>query len=179
MTPEQHNYKAGEMLEVVNPHSLMVFYVATIVKIYDNRYFKVEVDNDINTKKHINFVATKENPYLFNAGSKFKMFIVIYLFSICSINFNIILGWANKHKFPLLPPSDWTSSDPFCWSKYVLMKNSKLAEVDNTCRKKIDGIHIGMKLEAVDPLNPDCIRVATVKGFADRWMFLSFDRTSW
>lgn len=59
------------------------------------------------------------------------------------------------------------------------MKNSKLADVDNTCRKKIDYIHIGMKLEAVDPLSPDNIRVATVRKFADNWMFLSFDRTSW
>lgn len=59
------------------------------------------------------------------------------------------------------------------------MKNSKLAKVDNTCRKQIDSVHIGMKLEAVDPLDPSCIRVATVKGFADHWMFLSFDRTSW
>lgn len=59
------------MLEVLNPHSLMVFYVATIVKIYDNRYFKVEVDNNSDSSKRINFVATKGNPYLFNAGSKF------------------------------------------------------------------------------------------------------------
>lgn len=36
-----------------------------------------------------------------------------------------------------------------------------------------------MKLEAVDPVNPDHIRVATVKGFADHWIFLSFDRTNW
>lgn len=68
-TPEQHCYKVGEMLEVINPCSLMVFYVATIVKIYDNRYFKVEVDNEIDVDKRISFVATKENPYLFNAGS--------------------------------------------------------------------------------------------------------------
>lgn len=59
------------------------------------------------------------------------------------------------------------------------MNNFKLANVDNTPRRKIDCIHIGMKLEAVDPINPDRIRVATVKGFADHWMFLSFDRTSW
>lgn len=56
------------MLEVLNPYSLMVFYVATIVKIYDNRYFKVEVDNDSDIQKRITFIATKENPYLFNGG---------------------------------------------------------------------------------------------------------------
>jgi len=56
------------MLEVINPYSMMVFYVATIVKIYDNRYFKVEVDNDIDVDKRISFVATKDNPHLFNAG---------------------------------------------------------------------------------------------------------------
>lgn len=57
------------MLEVINPYSLMVFYVGTIIKIYDNRYFKVEVDNDCDINKRITFVATKENPYLFNAGN--------------------------------------------------------------------------------------------------------------
>jgi len=56
------------MLEVINPYSLMEFYAATIVKIYDHRYFKVEVDNVIDVEKRISFVATKENPYLFNAG---------------------------------------------------------------------------------------------------------------
>jgi len=69
-TPKQHSYKVGEMLEVINPYSLMVFYVGTIVKIYDNRYFKVEVDNEIDENKRISFVATKENPYLFQAGLK-------------------------------------------------------------------------------------------------------------
>lgn len=92
---------------------------------------------------------------------------------------NIISGWANEHKFSLKPPSDWTEADVFCWSKYISMKNSTLAKIDDDCKKKIYCIHIGMKLEAVDPLNLDCIRVATVKGFANHWMFLSFDRTNW
>jgi len=56
------------MLEVIDPYSMMVFYVATIVKIYDSRYFKVEVDNDIDVDKRISFVATKDNPHLFHAG---------------------------------------------------------------------------------------------------------------
>jgi len=56
------------MLEVINPYSMMVFYVATIVKIYDNRYFKIEADNDIDVDKRISFVATKDNPHLFHAG---------------------------------------------------------------------------------------------------------------
>lgn len=60
------------MLEVINPYSFMIFYVATIVKIYDNRYFKVEVNNECDISKRISFVATKENPYLFNAGLKNK-----------------------------------------------------------------------------------------------------------
>lgn len=56
------------MFEVINPYSLMLFYVGTIVKIYDNRYFKIEVNNESDVEKRITFVATKENPYLFNAG---------------------------------------------------------------------------------------------------------------
>jgi len=59
------------------------------------------------------------------------------------------------------------------------MKKSKLASVNIMCRKNINSVHTGMKLEAVDPLNTDSIRVATVEGFADHWMFLSFDSTSW
>lgn len=62
------------MLEVLNPYSLMVFYVATIVRTYDNRYFKVEVDNEYDIEKRLTFWATKENPYLFNAGIKFEFF---------------------------------------------------------------------------------------------------------
>lgn len=59
------------------------------------------------------------------------------------------------------------------------MKGAKFANVDNVCRKKIDRIHVGMKLEAVDPIETDRIRVATIKGFTDHWMILSFDRTQW
>ncbi|VVC29794.1 SLED domain,Zinc finger, C2CH-type,Sterile alpha motif/pointed domain,Mbt repeat [Cinara cedri] len=153
--PEQHCYKVGDKLEAINPYSLMVFYIATIVKVYDNHYFKVELDNDSDTKKRITFVATKENPYLFNAG------------------------WANKHKFLLKPPSDWDSSKKFSWINYVMIKHAKLAQIDNACKKNIHNIHTGMTLEAVDPVNPDHIRVATIKGFADHWIFLSFDRTNW
>jgi len=58
------------MLEVINPYSMMVFYVGTIVKIYDNRYFKVVVDNESDEDKRYSFVATKESPYLFHAGLK-------------------------------------------------------------------------------------------------------------
>lgn len=68
MTPTQHSYKLGEVLEVLSPHSLMVFYTAKIVKIYDNRYFKIEVNDNCDIGKRFTFLATKENPYLFNAG---------------------------------------------------------------------------------------------------------------
>lgn len=91
----------------------------------------------------------------------------------------MISGWASKHKFLLKTPTDWNKPYKFSWSKYLIRKKAKFASVDNSCRKKINNVHIGMKLEAVDPMNTDCIRVATVKGFADHWMFLSFDRTSW
>lgn len=94
-------------------------------------------------------------------------------------HFNVILGWASKHKFLLKPPSDWKTSDTFCWSKYVSLKNAKLANIDNVCRKNVDYVDVGMKLEAVDPIDPDILRVATVEGFSDHWMFLSFDRTFW
>jgi len=90
----------------------------------------------------------------------------------------MVSGWASKHKFLLKPPSDWDKPYKFSWSKYAVAKDLKFASVDNSCRKKMNNVLIGMKLEAVDPLNTDCIRVATVKGFADHWMFLSFDRTS-
>lgn len=65
MVPENHNFKVGEMLEVLDPHSLMYFYVATIVKVYNKQYFKVEINSEKNV---ISFIASKENPYLFNAG---------------------------------------------------------------------------------------------------------------
>lgn len=90
-----------------------------------------------------------------------------------------ILGWASNHKLLLKPPSDWKTSDIFCWSKYIYIKNAKLANIDSVCKKNIDNIDVGMKLEAVDPINPDIIRVATVEGFLNHWMILSFDRTSW
>jgi len=95
------------------------------------------------------------------------------------VYFYVISGWATENNFLLKPPFDWTSANPFCWSQYISMKNSRLANINNVCTKNIDCVHVGMKLEEVDPLNPDCIRIATVKKIVDNWMFLSFDRTSW
>lgn len=90
-----------------------------------------------------------------------------------------ILGWAEKHNFLLKPPFDTTKLNKFCWSEYGSMKeNSKLAFIDTALKKDIDHSYIGMKLEAVDPIEPNCIRIATIKGFADHWMFLSFDRST-
>lgn len=65
MIPENHNFKVGEMLEVLDPHSLTYFYVATIVKVFNKQYFKVEINCENNVKS---FIATKKSPYLFNAG---------------------------------------------------------------------------------------------------------------
>jgi len=78
----------------------------------------------------------------------------------------------------LNPPSDWDKSKKFSWPRYILLKNSNFASVEIMCRNDTNHVHIGMKLEAVDPLNTDSIRVATIKGFADHWMFLSFDSTN-
>lgn len=74
---------------------------------------------------------------------------------------------------------DWDSYNRFCWLQYSRMKNSKLARVDYPRSKKFDEIHIGKKLEAVDPVNPNNIRLATVKGIKDHWLVLAFDRTNW
>jgi len=103
----------------------------------------------------------------------------LWIISFIHIYYYIILGFASKHKFLLETPSDWNEQYKFSWLKYLIKKKAKLASVDNSCGKNINNVHIGMKLEAVDPLNTDCICVATVIGFVDHWMFLSFDNTSW
>lgn len=149
----------------------MVFYVATIVKIYDHRYFQFEVGNEVDVEKVL--VLLLQNK------------ILIYLMQVKKWIFNnrlyrnfVSFIISTKHKLKLTPPSDWKKSNKFSWSKNILLKNSKLASVDMS-RKNINHVHTGMKLEAVDPLNSDRIRVATVKGFADHWMFLSFDSINW
>lgn len=66
------------MLEALNPYSLMVFYVAKVVKIFDNRYFKIEIESESDTKRRITFVASKDNPYLlFNPGIDNNIFLMI------------------------------------------------------------------------------------------------------
>uniref|UniRef100_A0A2S2R5G4 Scm-like with four MBT domains protein 1 n=1 Tax=Sipha flava TaxID=143950 RepID=A0A2S2R5G4_9HEMI len=90
-----------------------------------------------------------------------------------------ISGWAKKHNFLLKPPFHMETSNIFCWSEYgPIEENLKLAFIDTTLKKDIDHSYIDMKLEAVDPVEPNCIRIATIKGFADHWMFLSFDRST-
>ncbi|XP_050436078.1 uncharacterized protein LOC126842903 [Adelges cooleyi] len=153
--PKPHNYKIGQVFEVLNPYSLMVFHAGKVAKTYDNRYFKVEVDNDPDVDKRFTFVATKENPLLFKAG------------------------WARTHNFMVKPPSNWESKKPFSWSQYIENLDCDIADIDNKCRRNIDGIKVGMKFEAVDPMNSDKIRIATVKGFADHWIYFTFDRSNW
>ncbi|CAN8026310.1 unnamed protein product, partial [Ixodes persulcatus] len=69
--------------------------------------------------------------------------------------------WAKEHGHTLTPPSG--HKGPFSWDKYL--SETKAAAVPGRLfrpRQLCPGWRRGLRLEAVDPLNPRLVRVATV-----------------
>ncbi|XP_063976204.1 scm-like with four MBT domains protein 1 [Diachasmimorpha longicaudata] len=162
----KHQFTQGLKLEALSPIDRTCIYPATVVKVYDDTYFLVNIDNmdnmtpDIDSVKYENeektsWLCTSTHPYIFP------------------------INWAKRHNIKLSPPKNWKSNpEDFDWKQYLKETESEAARADLFPHRQsaIDaGFEEGMRLEAVDPRNENVICAAHITKIIEDLLFLSLD----
>uniref|UniRef100_UPI00398F3C06 scm-like with four MBT domains protein 1 n=1 Tax=Pristiophorus japonicus TaxID=55135 RepID=UPI00398F3C06 len=149
----EHSFHVGMKLEAVNPAKPFCISPATVTKVYDEKYFLVEID-DVRmdgARAVSSFVCHRKNP-------------------------NILpVQWCLKHGLHLTPPKGFPGQD-FDWADYLKKSDSKAAPEHCFPSPPLDhGLQENMKLEAANPLRPGEICVATVTKFKGQYIWLHLE----
>ncbi|KAI5645090.1 mbt repeat domain-containing protein [Phthorimaea operculella] len=137
---EAHNFVTGMKLEAFNPQDMKTIRPATITKVFNNFHFLVTIDDhhDDYEDTKMAWLCDSMHPYIYP------------------------IGWAQKNNLPFKTPKVWKEG-PFDWDEYLTMTSSVPAP--DYCfgdKKPLKDIKVGMKLEAVNPLNHEEIHVASI-----------------
>ncbi|XP_039627071.1 scm-like with four MBT domains protein 1 isoform X1 [Polypterus senegalus] len=134
-----HSFFTGMKLEAVDPASPFAISPATVAKVFSEKFFLVEIDNlcgELNDR--ISFVCHA------NSGGIFPV------------------QWCMKNGVHLTPPKGFTGQD-FDWADYLKQCGAQAAPQSCFPNEETDhGFKENMKLEAVNPLCPEDIHVATI-----------------
>ncbi|XP_032779060.2 lethal(3)malignant brain tumor-like protein 3 isoform X2 [Daphnia magna] len=86
------------------------------------------------------------------------------------------VGWAQEHNTTLTPPCDYDAeAGDFVWDHYLAKTGSTAVPPRAFKPRSPVGFKTGMKLECVDPRNPQLIRVATVAAVKGYRLKIHFD----
>ncbi|XP_012276063.1 scm-like with four MBT domains protein 1 [Orussus abietinus] len=162
-----HNFKIGMKLEALSPDDRAKICVATVMKVFDDTYFLVQIDDFIkkeqlpnseafvNVSKRDTWLCTSEHPYIFP------------------------IGWAKKNNLKVTNPDGWISkSGEFDWEEYLKETNSVAATEDlfHERESAVDaGFECGMRLEAVDPQDESVICAAHITKIIGNLLWLKLD----
>ncbi|XP_028268103.1 MBT domain-containing protein 1-like isoform X2 [Parambassis ranga] len=144
-------FEDGMKLEAIDPLNLSAICVATVRKVLADGYLMIGIDGSEAADGSDWFCYHSTSPSIFPAG-------------FCEIN-----------NIELTPPRGYTSL-PYRWFEYL--KNSKsVAAPVNLFNKDVPnhGFRPGMKLEAVDLMEPRLVCVATVTRIVHRLLRIHFD----
>uniref|UniRef100_A0A8C7GGT4 Scm like with four mbt domains 1 n=1 Tax=Oncorhynchus kisutch TaxID=8019 RepID=A0A8C7GGT4_ONCKI len=141
-----HCFTEGMKLEAVDPASPFCISPATVTKVFSDQYFLVKMDNlcgdDLVTEgRGKSFLCHRDSPGIFPAQ------------------------WSLKNGLPLSPPPGYQGQD-FDWADYL--KQSEAEAAPQHCFPTVSHalsdkrFKEAMKLEAVNPLSPEHIHVASV-----------------
>ncbi|KAG8446375.1 hypothetical protein GDO86_014000 [Hymenochirus boettgeri] len=144
-------FKEGMKLEAIDPLNLSAICVATIRKVLAEGYLMIGIDGSE--------AADGSDWFCYHATSP-----SIYPVGFCEIN-----------KIELTPPRGYTKL-PFKWFDYLRETGSIAAPV-KLFNKEVPnhGFRVGMKLEAVDLMEPRLVCVATVTRIIHRLLRIHFD----
>ncbi|XP_054260917.1 polycomb protein Sfmbt isoform X2 [Macrosteles quadrilineatus] len=149
--PASQCFQEGMKLEAVDPLNLSAICVATVMKVLNEGYIMIRVDSyeDIGGKDW--FCYHMSSPYIFPAG-------------FCASN-----------SIPLSPPKAWENAQ-FDWAEYLKTTGTTAAPLHLFNREIPNhGFVVGMKLEAVDLMEPRLVCVATVSRVIGRLLKIHFD----
>ncbi|KAM9701150.1 MBT domain-containing protein 1-like, partial [Menidia menidia] len=144
-------FEDGMKLEAIDPLNLSAICVATVRKVLAEGYLMIGIDGSEAVDGSDWFCYHSSSPSIFPAG-------------FCQIN-----------SIPLTPPRGCPSL-PFRWFQYLKDSRSVAAPV-NLFNKEVPnhGFRPGMKLEAVDLMEPRLVCVATVTRIVHRLLRIHFD----
>ncbi|KAM7433461.1 lethal(3)malignant brain tumor-like protein [Porites harrisoni] len=135
-------------LEAVDPKHPSYICVCTVVRVKGTR-LRLHFDG---WSESYDFWTSADSPFLFH------------------------VGWCEKNGQKLHPPRSMSATD-FKWETYLKMCEAKAApeHLFKPISPTKHGFKVGMKLEAVDRMNPDLICVATVTNVIGNYFLVHFD----
>ncbi|XP_071611745.1 scm-like with four MBT domains protein 1 [Heliangelus exortis] len=147
-----HSFSEGMKLEAVDPMAPFVISPATVIKVYNEKYFMIEID-DLRPER------TPSQCY------------------ICHVNSAGIfpVQWSLKNGLHLSPPPGYPGQD-FDWADYLKQCGAEAAP--QTCFPLLTSDHgfkENMKLEAVNPVDPEEVCIATVTKLKESYLWLQLE----
>uniref|UniRef100_A0A8C0JV75 Scm like with four mbt domains 1 n=1 Tax=Canis lupus dingo TaxID=286419 RepID=A0A8C0JV75_CANLU len=147
-----HSFFVNMKLEAVDPWSPFGISPATVVKVFDEKYFLVEMD-DLRPENHARrcFVCHADSPGIFP------------------------VQWSLKNGLHISPPPGYPGQD-FDWADYLKQCGAEAAP--QRCFPPSISEHEfkeNMKLEAVNPLLPEEVCVATITAVRGSYLWLQLE----
>ncbi|KAF6101073.1 Scm like with four mbt domains 1 [Phyllostomus discolor] len=147
-----HSFSVNMKLEAVDPWSPFGISPATVVKVFDEKYFLVEMD-DLRPENHTrrSFVCHVDSPGIFP------------------------VQWSLKNGLHISPPPGYSGQD-FDWADYLKQCGAEAAP--QRCFPQSISEHEfkeNMKLEAVNPLLPEEVCVATITAVRGSYLWLQLE----
>ncbi|NWZ79497.1 SMBT1 protein, partial [Poecile atricapillus] len=147
-----HSFSEGMKLEAVDPMAPFVISPATVLKVYNDKYFLIEID-DLRPE-----CATSQR-------------------YVCHVNSAGIfpVQWSLKNGLHLSPPPGYPGQD-FDWADYLKQCGAEAAP--QSCFPLLTSDHgfkENMKLEAVNPVDPEEVCIATVTKLKDSYLWLQLE----
>ncbi|NXG09885.1 SMBT1 protein, partial [Sakesphorus luctuosus] len=147
-----HSFSEGMKLEAVDPMAPFVISPATVLKVYNDKYFMIEIDD-----------LRPDHPssrcYVCHVGSA-------GIFPV---------QWSLKNGLNLSPPPGYPGQD-FDWADYLKQCGAEAAP--QSCFPLLTSDHgfkENMKLEAVNPVDPEEVCIATVTKVKDSYLWLQLE----
>ncbi|NWR30398.1 SMBT1 protein, partial [Tachuris rubrigastra] len=147
-----HSFSEGMKLEAVDPTAPFVISPATVLKVFNDKYFMIEID-DLRAER-----PTSQS-------------------YICHVNSAGIfpVQWSLKNGLNLSPPPGYPGQD-FDWADYLKQCGAEAAP--QNCFPSLTSDHgfkENMKLEAVNPVDPEEVCIATVTKLKDSYLWLQLE----
>ncbi|XP_027556810.1 scm-like with four MBT domains protein 1 isoform X3 [Neopelma chrysocephalum] len=147
-----HSFSEGMKLEAVDPMAPFVISPATVLKVFNDKYFMIEID-DLRPDRPSN------QSY------------------VCHVNSAGIfpVQWSLKNGLNLSPPPGYPGQD-FDWADYLKQCGAEAAP--QSCFPSLTSDHgfkENMKLEAVNPVDPEEVCIATVTKLKDSYLWLQLE----
>uniref|UniRef100_A0A667YYV1 Scm like with four mbt domains 1 n=1 Tax=Myripristis murdjan TaxID=586833 RepID=A0A667YYV1_9TELE len=148
-----HCFKEGMKLEAVDPAAPISIRPATVTKVFNEQYFLVKMDDlcgfDEPESAGRSFLCHRDSPGIFPTQ------------------------WSLKNGVTLSPPPGYQGPD-FDWADYL--KQCEAESFLFSIQEQSDhSFKEAMKLEAVNPLSPENIHVATVTKVKGQYVWLSLE----